>query len=227
MGGSLLSPHFQQAASSQTAGPRGGVLLRSMRRVGMSSVISGPSLLVDEVLRASGGVASILELVQSKLGGDTDAFSSRLSSSKRAVQLYLRPRSKHVETSIYTSPRIGLDLSNPVTKALSTDPRVIFVQKPYRYFVHPTLLTANGRSQAFLGVYLSSSSSLRARSQLLDEVARITGLKRTVVDKYAEEFTLGRERGKLKDFVGAAGKGVCSKPALYLKMMGTLAAATE
>jgi hypothetical protein len=193
----------------------------------MASVISGPSLLVDEVLRAS-GAASIMELVQSKLGGDTGAFPADLSSSsKKPARLYLKPRSKRVETSIYTSPRIGLDLSNPVTKALPTDPRVVFVQKPYRYFVHPTLLTANGRAQTFLGVYLSSSSSSRRGSQLLDEVARITGLKRSAIDKYVGDFTLGKEKGKLKDFVGAVGKGVCSKPASYLKMMGTLAAASE
>ncbi len=39
------------------------------------------------------------------------------------------------------------------------------------------------------------------------EVARITGLKRTVVEKYADDFKLGKENGRLKDFVGAAGKG--------------------
>ncbi len=79
-----------------------------------------------------------------------------------------------------------------------------------------------------MGVFLSSSSSFRGeRRRLLDEVARITGLKRTVVEKYADDFKLGKENGRLKDFVGAAGKGVCSKPASYLRMMGTLAAASE
>ncbi len=118
MGGPFLSPHFQQAASSQAAGPRGGVLFRSMRRLGASPVvISGPSLLVDEVLRVSGAATSILDFIQSKLGGDTNAFSSQ--SSRRNVQFYLRPRSKRLETSIYTSPRIGLDLSNPVTPSVA------------------------------------------------------------------------------------------------------------
>ncbi|KAF8641302.1 hypothetical protein AX16_010081 [Volvariella volvacea WC 439] len=53
---------------------------------------------------------------------------------------------------IHRSPRIGLELSHPGTKPSPTHPRVVYVQRPYRYFIHPDLLTANGRAHTFLGV---------------------------------------------------------------------------
>ncbi|KAG6903603.1 hypothetical protein DXG01_016447, partial [Tephrocybe rancida] len=73
-------------SDSDKESTRGGALLRSLRRLSDNKVISGPSLLVDEILRLS-SAADIPELVEQKWAKDTSAFGSR------PVSLFLRPRS--------------------------------------------------------------------------------------------------------------------------------------
>lgn len=206
---------------------RGGVLLRTIRRISDSKIISGPSLLVDQILLASQS-PSISDLVSQKWADGaghaccTSAFPSEHDLSMRTTLLFLQPRSSSSEESltIYTSPRIGLDLSHPGTTPSLTHPRVAFLPRPYRYFVHPHLLTANGRTQTFLGILqaclLNSNSD---ETWLRSELIRITGLKKASVEKYLGEY---RKGGKLGAFVGSAGKGASGSPATYLRMMGTL-----
>jgi hypothetical protein len=71
--------------------------------------------------------------------------------------MYSRKRapSSHATSPVFRSPRIGLDLSNPETKANPTHPRIVFVGKLYQYFTHPELLIANARIQTFVGLYLA------------------------------------------------------------------------
>ena len=220
----------------QTAHTRGGILLRTMRRVSDGKVFSGPSLLVDEVLRAS-GAQSIAELVVTQLAGDTSAFSVRTlkASSQSAPSPNLQLRIEHAQQDsgrsklrIFRSPRIGLDLSNPeIPRDHPHDhPRVHFVARPYRYFVHPHLLTANGRAQTFLGVYryCREEAHLADDDDLLEEIMRLTGLKAQAANKYLAEYRFGLEKGQLNAFLGAAGKGASASPATFLRMMGTLAA---
>lgn len=188
-------------------------------------IISGPSLLVDEVLRTC-GAKSIAELVSQKLNDDTSAFPATTSSSPRkacAISIKRRAVPLPRKPVIYTSPRIGLDLSHPGTTLSPTEPRIAFLQKQYRYFIHPDRLTANGRAQTFLGVYLLvADAGILSEDGVRAETARLTGLKRAVVDKYAADYAEGRARGRLKSFVGPAGKGASSSPSTYLKMMGTV-----
>ncbi|KAG6885596.1 hypothetical protein C0992_005019, partial [Termitomyces sp. T32_za158] len=110
-----VSAYFENAVStveSNQSSARGGALLRSLRRVSDSKVISGPSLLVDEILRLS-NAADIPELVEKKWKGDTSAFGSRPNS------LFLRARASFSQpkAAVYRSPRIGLELSHPGTTA--------------------------------------------------------------------------------------------------------------
>ncbi|KAF9463686.1 hypothetical protein BDZ94DRAFT_596079 [Collybia nuda] len=224
------SPYFPAAGGSTADEPllRGGALLRSLRRVSDSKVISGPSLLVDQVLLLSDST-SISDLVQEKWGGDTAAFAPTTPTNTTA-SLYLKPRpanSNSLRPPVYRSPRIGLELSHPGTTASPTHPRVVFLPKPYRYFTHPELLTANGRSQTFLGVL----QTLRSRGQYGDTIVHtglqrklieVTGIREATVKKYLEDYKSGVDRGKLKSFVGPPGKGASSSPSSYLTMMGTL-----
>jgi hypothetical protein len=127
---------------------------------------------------------------------------------------------------VFRSPRIGLDLSNPETKANPTHPRVVFVGKLYRYFTHPELLISNGRIQTFVGLYLAlvegkkyEPGSLKFRNEL----SKLTGIKDTTLAKYLSDYQLGFEKGKLANFVGALGKGASASASTYLSMMGTLA----
>lgn len=193
-------------------------------------IISGPSLLVDEVLRTC-GAKSIAELVSQKLSDDTSAFPAlsraptTSSSPRKACAISIRRRVVPLPRKpvIYTSPRIGLDLSHPGTTLSPTEPRIAFLQKHYRFLMHPERLTANGRAQTFLGVYLLvADAGILSEDGVRAETARLTGLKRSVVDKYAADYAEGRAHGRLKSFVGPAGKGASSSPSTYLKMMGTV-----
>ena len=225
LGGPVTSSYF--APSSAEKHLRGGILLRTLRRISDSKVISGPSLLVDEILRLS-GAARIPDLVEHLWGGDTSAFPPASYGSKpSSVSLYLRPVTApaSVKSPIYRSPRIGLDLSHPGTTNSPTDPRIVFISKPYRYFVHPELLTSNGRSQTFLGVYRTCLASGRHDDSglaLRREMVRLTGMKEHSVIKYLADYQSGIDEGNLQSFIGASGKGASASPATYLKMMGAL-----
>ncbi|KAG5342940.1 hypothetical protein C0989_005889 [Termitomyces sp. Mn162] len=218
-----LSPYFNQAMAPNQGSTRGGALLRSLRRVPDNKVVSGPSLLVDEILRLS-KAADILELVEQKWAGDTSVFGSRPTS------LFLRAKapSSQPKPTVYRSPRIGLDLSHPGTTASSSHPRVVFLTRPYRYISCPECLTSKGRPQTFLGVLQSCLDTICAGHDLaskhvLNELMRITGLGEKTASRYLEYYKNGLKSGKLKNFVGPQGKGASSSPAIYLQMMGTLA----
>ena len=217
----------------------GGILLRSLRELGPNGkVISGPSLLVDHIINVS-GASSISDLVENKWAGDTCAFLS--GKDERSARLFLRPVHESSSTSsstrsastIYFSPRIGLDLSHPGTtnpEILPLHPRIQFLPKPYRFFTHPQELVANGRPQTFLGVLslcISTNSDFTEalkKPLLSQEIAALMGLKEPTCAKYLAEYVAGREGGVdlLKSFVGAKGKGASSSPSSYLKMMGAL-----
>ena len=133
------------------------------------------------------------------------------------------------EPQIYKSPRIGLELSHPSTKATPDNLRVQFVAKPYRYFVRPTLLTANGRIHTFCGVLTQFESEWKlprkaTKSETCKWIAERTGLKLPTVERYFDSVQSGVKSGSLVRFVGPSGKGVGSSPARYLEMVGTLKA---
>ena len=124
-------PHPTSITAPSNAVLRGGILLRSARRTRDSHVISGPSLLADEVLRAS-GAPDIPTLVGTHWGGDIRAFAPSPASvpeGRKSTMCIVRAPGEDQSTSkaktknapaapvalpeIYRSPRIGLDLSHP------------------------------------------------------------------------------------------------------------------
>lgn len=213
----------------------GGILLRSLRQLGSNGkVISGPSLLVDRIISAS-GASSIADLVENKWAGDTTCACIS-GKDERSTRLFLRPASSstRVPSKIYFSPRIGLDLSHPGTTnptILPLHPRIQFLPKPYRFFTHPEELVANGRPQTFLAVLLSCLSSTHSdftealkKPLLSQEIASLMALKESTCAKYLAEYVAGREGtvSLLNSFVGPKGKGASSSPSSYLRMMGAL-----
>ncbi|KAG7447868.1 uncharacterized protein BT62DRAFT_1004641 [Guyanagaster necrorhizus] len=106
------------------------------------------------------------------------------------------------------SPCISLDLSHPVATASSTHPRVGFISRPYRYFVHPERLTANGRAQTLLGVLPQKE---------------LSGLKDKTLNAYLAEYQAGIDRkAKLEELMGARQRGISSSPTKYMKLMGCI-----
>ncbi|EDR12602.1 uncharacterized protein LACBIDRAFT_311161 [Laccaria bicolor S238N-H82] len=168
------SPYFAPSATTPSAPgpsnlsssmeipplPRGGILLRSIRKLGPKpQVISGHSLLVDQILLLS-RVASISELIETKWAGERTAFihSDNPGADTPSYKLYLKHSPHSPGLKIYNSPRIGLDLSHPGTTGPEVKPlhsRIRFLPKRYRYFTNPSKLVANGRTQTFLGVLYS------------------------------------------------------------------------
>ena len=245
----VFSKHFLPATPISTPSElhpelkdiRGGILLRSLRELGPNGkVISGPSLLVDHIISIS-GASSIADLVENKWAGNTCAFISE--QDERSTKLFLRPASESPSTSksssgaastIYFSPRIGLDLSHPGTTnptILPLHPRIQFLPKSYRFLTNPKELVANGRPQTFLGVLLSLCISTNSditealeKPLLSQEIAAVMALKEPTSAKYLAEYVAGRKGGAdmLNLFVGAKGKGASSSPSSYLRMMGAL-----
>ena len=197
---------------------RGGILLRTIRRVKDGGIVSGPSRLVDEILSQS-GAESISELVKSKWENDTFAFSSTVPSSRPSLRIIPR-NNPPTATDPFRCPRIGLDLSHRSTKNSPWDPRVTFVCKPYRYIINPELLTFNGRPQTFVGVYdRLSESTGGSTAKLAKAIANVTGIKEQTVLKYIESLTLGLEgKRSLDKFIRVKTQSVGD----YLTMVGAL-----
>ena len=227
--GTLNSP---DSSNAQPVPVRGGILLRTLRRVADSTVISGPSLLVDELLRSS-GADGIPELVNEKWAGDISAFRAPPSAENpdsNPTTLFIGVKETTTTTStrappqIYKSPRIGLDLSHPSTRLDPSDRRVRYVSKPYRYFILPHLLTANGRGQTFLGVHNHCVNVLQIskKSLLVGKISSLTGVQSQTADKYLNTYREALESGELERFIGVRGKGASSSPGTFLQLMGAL-----
>lgn len=225
------TPNSPDSSNPQPVPVRGGILLRTLRRVSDSTVISGPSLLVDELLRSS-GADGIPELVNEKWLGDISAFRAPPSAENpdlNPATLFIGVKettttSTRVPLQIYKSPRIGLDLSHPSTRLDPSDRRVRYVSKPYRYFILPHLLTANGRGQTFLGVHDHCVNVLQIskKSLLVGKISSLTGLQSQTADKYLNTYREALESGELQRFIGARGKGASSSPGTFLQLMGAL-----
>ncbi|KIM61469.1 hypothetical protein SCLCIDRAFT_1215919 [Scleroderma citrinum Foug A] len=223
-----IGAQLADAQLPRTVTVRGGALLRTLRRLKDRKLISGPSLLVDEVLRAS-GASSISNLVNDTWNKDIAALTAPTLS--RSTYMYLRSRDRSnvpalkTSSTVYRSPRVGLDLSHPETTNSLRHPRVAFVDARYRYFTHPELLTTKGRMQTFCGLYtaLRESNGYPHNSiKLKQELCRLMAYKEQNVVKLLADYKVGYESGTLKSFLGSAGKGACQSSSTYLKMMGTL-----
>ncbi|KAF8334805.1 hypothetical protein F5887DRAFT_1253632 [Amanita rubescens] len=235
-GGSRKGLDLTIASSSPQKDIRGGILLRTLSRTSPDpKIICGPSLIVDEILHASGAVRSISSLVETKWDPSTGLKAFRTGESlSKSTHLTLLPREveqpRGSHPTVYRSPRIGLDLSHPGTTPTRDHPRLQYLPKPYRFFIYPDQLD-KGRPQTFLGVlhsYLPSPplrpgpGPLRADPAVRAQVMTTMAIKRGTFDKYFDDYATGVDKGAIRTYVGTAGKGAASSPATYLRMIGTL-----
>jgi hypothetical protein len=191
-----------------------------MKRVDDGVVISGPSLLVDEILRVF-GASSLNHLVSTIWDNGLLAYGQPSADAAQRSRMFLVPNAiENSDNLFYTSPRVGLDLSNPETVPVATDNRVTYVGRQYRYFRNPELLLANGRLQTFVGLFRHAKQRASTEASIASFVATSGKFSAKTVEKYITEFRRGQNTGKLQNFVGLAGKN--SGPAVYLQLMGTL-----
>ena len=219
------------SAAQSDQGPqiRGGILLRSIKHVESGRIICGPSLLVDELLSSS-SAKDIRGLVEGLWAGQVGAFfeepEKQDGSGKKALgrtRMFLRrvltPSTRRKE--IFTSPRIGLDLSHPgVVAPVQTNvdvtdlhPRIRFLGRRYRFFTHPieVVRSGKGRVQTFLGLLRSAlkaqlsktatsaalpaevtSAIVRNRAKIVAHVGNTGGLSVQNVSKYLDDYLAGR-----------------------------------
>ncbi|KDN44791.1 hypothetical protein RSAG8_05264, partial [Rhizoctonia solani AG-8 WAC10335] len=176
----------------------GGILLRTLRNTETQKVTCGPSLLVDEVLRST-GIDSVPGLVEGVWKGDTTAFLP--GSEPGPSRVFLRPveRKGAKLPKMYTSPRVGLELSRIQTpgEATALHPRVQYVIRPYRFFTHPELM-GTIRPQTFYGLLQAHEAGQLARSGIAD----VSGMKPTQVPTFFGYVDEGRKAGPkaVKDF---------------------------
>jgi len=200
-----------------------------MRQIGQNGgVISGPSLLVDKILGITES-RNIAELVRTKLEGSISAFSCQNDPcGDHRAKIYLANVPKNTSThlpTIHRSPRIGLDLSHPTVSPQRNNPRVIYVSKLYRYFVHPELLKANGRSHTLIGLHLEQpvrDNLLYDHSALIRRLTEVTTLRRATIQNYIDDYAEGFANRSLAEYVGTAGRGASSNPRTFMRMMGVL-----
>ena len=149
---------------------------------------------------------------------------------------------------VLRSVRIGLDLGHYSTKPTLDDPRVTFVQRPYRFLIEPNLLKVNGRAQTFLGLLnqvtvhplestlagpSTGSSAVAAfptfplskqeEARVIELIGRLGGFTASTARNYLSYFQCGVvEKPSIKSFCGTPGKGVCQSPEQLLKLFGAL-----
>jgi hypothetical protein len=218
------------------SGTRGGVLLRSVRVMETQTVVSGPCLLVDSILKYS-GAESIEELVSEHLNGDISAFPQsrdRPSLSLVPVPPPENANSEREVSHIYRSPRIGLDLTNPSAAPSLTNPRVSFVQRRYRYFRLPTLLRTKGQAENFLGTLYHSLkvpgwsitgldrdwATQFKKQSVIANIEKATG--KAGATRWLKAFEAGTQV-KVSRFCGAAGKTSKAGAEHTLSMYGAIA----
>ncbi|KAG8997761.1 hypothetical protein FRB94_007483 [Tulasnella sp. JGI-2019a] len=220
-GGSFTTNDSQNGLAVDKHPVTGGILLRTLQRESDGKVISGPSLLVDEVIARS-GASDLKDLVESKWAGDSSAFPFSAPGAKnRVTSLFIVPHTPpHVGVlpELFTSPRIGLDLSNASDSAA----RLEMVDKPYRFFIQPHLLTANGRAHTFFGIFRAKKVTAKPPyTDLVSTIALLTGLSESATRRYIQFYLEGQDT-QVEAYVGTKGKGVSGSSEKMLKMLGAL-----
>jgi hypothetical protein len=192
-----------------------------MRRVKEGTVISGPSLLVDEILRVF-DAPNLNTLVSTIWDNELSALRIADSINPTSCMYLVENKRYSGDGKMYSSPRVGLDLSNANTKASPTDPRVAFVGKSHRFFRHPELLMKNGRLQTFVGLLRQLKRERTTEASIAPLLAAMGNFTEQSIEKYTAEFRWGESSGRLQHFIDLGGKTTAATPANYLRLMGTL-----
>jgi hypothetical protein len=169
----------------------GGVLFRGLETPN-GSLIDGPSLLVDYLLKqAKAATVRVLDsMIAARFAWDA------------SNPLFLEDAEPPRTQPLFRSARVGLSLKNARNKPEATR----FILRPYRYLTEPRK-TAKGKLLMVL--------ALHARGAGVEEIHQATGCPRKSVQRYLEEFEVGRAA----DFSAYIGREL--KPAELCRLHGT------
>ncbi len=170
----------------------GGVLFRGLETAD-GTLIDGPSLLVDYLLKLT-KAASVRVL---------DAMIAGRAAWDASNPLYLEEVEPPRTQSLFRCGRVGLTLKNARNKAEA--PRYILL--PYRYLTEPRR-TAKGKVLMVLAMH--------ARGASVEEIHQATGCPRKSVQRYLDDFEVGRGLGDFSTYLGKE-----LKPADLCRLHGT------
>ena len=160
-------------------GAHGGVLFRGLEKPD-GTVVDGPSLLVDHVLKAT-GFASVPELdrhIGTRLAWDPTQPVALVAAAP-------------VDHPILRTARVGLTWK--WRRPRPGDPAAAFVLRPYRYLSDPRR-TAKGKPHQVLALLAEGESPERIKER--------TGCPVAAVRRYAADFEEGRQEEDLTPYYG-------------------------
>ncbi|KAI8985980.1 hypothetical protein BDB01DRAFT_849816 [Pilobolus umbonatus] len=157
-------------------GSAGGLLIRAIMNDTTKTIIEGPCLVVDVILKELGH-AHIKDLVETRWK-DIPGWCYESDSG-----FYLVPKEKS-QDEVYSTPRIGLGLTNTTP---SIESRFDYIGRLYRYTVKPDQLKKGT-------IWTVFSMLIEAKS--VDEICKVNNLKTKVVERYRDAYTKGREKSK-------------------------------
>jgi len=146
-----------------------GILFRSLVDVESGALVEGSCTCVDHVLLRTGK-----ESVAALAGSFEGSIDPRVGSP-----LFLTHEDPGGGVAeVFDSPRVGLTL-----KKGATPERRAFLGRPYRFTIEPAR-TKKGRPHLVIGLHQKGRSN--------EEITRVTGLGRALVDRYVRAFEAGR-----------------------------------
>lgn len=170
-----------------------GMLIRGVESTEPpAKLLDGPCVCVDHLLSLvkHGSVPSFVDSYDRAVDGKDSAPSYLEVGDESALPLY-------------RSARVGLSL-----KRGASERRVRFIAAPYRFLTEPSRIK-KGRVQLVCAMH--------ARGESAATIASVTGTRQTQVQKYIDQFELGREK-EPKDYRGDLGTdelcqlfGACAK----------------
>jgi hypothetical protein len=160
-------------------GAHAGVLFRGLETPA-GTVVDGPSLLVDHILKTT-GFASVAELDRH--------IGTRLAWD--ATQPVTLVAATPVDRPILRTARVGL--SWRWRRPKPGDPAATFLLRPYRYLTDPRR-TAKGKPHQVLALLADGESPERIRDR--------TGCPVSAIRRYAADYEEGRQENDLTPYYG-------------------------
>ena len=155
----------------------GGVLIRGIEKPD-GELVDGPSLCVDHLLDCTGAddVAALDRAINQRCAWES---GNPLRLEETAIE----------DHEIHPSARVGLSLKR--FKRAPNPPR--FIIKPYRYLTEPNR-TKKGRAYLIL--------ALHAQGKSTDEIRELTGSTRSTIQRYVDDFEMGRRQDSFDPYYG-------------------------
>ncbi|CAM0135854.1 hypothetical protein VKS41_001708 [Umbelopsis sp. WA50703] len=168
---------------------KGGFLIRAVQHIASGTVIDGPCLLVDNILKIlkMNNIKDLVNTFFNQSKGTADDKSSGFWLEHHpppASESGTKRKLDYQEPQVYRSIRIGLGLKAKHDHLHRLD----YVGRPYRFVIKPHLLQ---KGKLWLALELIENSSLNT-----SEIADVLNMKSSVIEGYQAAFLDGKTHPK-------------------------------